>query len=197
MRSDSSGKWYEVAFADGLWVCDCLGFKYRGTECKHMRKVRGGLVSDPAAEPAPKLVRIKPVVDDTYHHCGAVHAVKSGQRRNKSHIIQRYRCRRCDRWFSGNYGFEGQRADRGTVTDAINLHLDGGMSSRKIQRHLKRHGLRFSHVSVRNWINKYASFRRSTSGAFRRRWASGGTPTRSTSTAERAAAGKKEERCCS
>ena len=141
--------------ADGRWACHCLGFKFRGTECKHIRMVRGGLDSDPAGEPAEPVL-VQPVDAGTCPHCSSTNSLKNGLRHNKNHDIQRYRCLDCGRRFSDNLGFEGQRASRETVTEAINLHFDGGMSSRGIQRHLKRHKLNFSHVAICKWISGYS-----------------------------------------
>lgn len=146
-----SGMWYYVTHADGRSVCTCPDFKYRGTECKHIRMA--GQAPEPAERGEPFI--IMPVPAGTCPKCGAAGAVKRGLRRNKYGSIQRYQCRNCGLRFSDNLGFEWQHADRETVTNAIHLHYDGGMSSRQIQQYFARNGIRFSHVAIRNWINKY------------------------------------------
>lgn len=146
-----SGKWYEVTHADGQSVCTCPDFKYRGTECKHIRMA--GQAPAPAERGEPFI--IMPVAAGTCPKCDAAGAMKRGLRRNKCGSIQRYQCRNCGLRFSDNLGFEWQHADRETIINAIHLHYGGGMSSRQIQKYFARNGMHFSHVAICNWINKH------------------------------------------
>lgn len=33
---------YYVLHTHGLWLCSCPGFRYRGRDCRHIRKVKRG-----------------------------------------------------------------------------------------------------------------------------------------------------------
>ena len=79
--------------------------------------------------------------------------MKDGLRHNKYGDIQKLNCKDCG--FTINLGFERMHATPELVTSAMQLYFTGE-SLRNIQKFLKMQGVKITHVSVYNWIRKYA-----------------------------------------
>lgn len=66
-------------------------------------------------------------------------------------------CKTCHRKFVLNEGFEGMKYNPKIITLTLDLYFKG-VSSRKICDHLKQfYGLKVSHVTILNWIDRYIS----------------------------------------
>ena len=89
-------------------------------------------------------------------YCQSFEIVKDGVRHNKHGDLQVYLCRKCDKHFTVNLGFEGMRATPQIITSAMQLYFTGE-SFRNVQKFLKLQGVKVSHVAVYAWIKKYTA----------------------------------------
>ena len=90
-------------------------------------------------------------------NCSSTNAIKWCKRKTKNRgLIQRYRCKSCNFYFTINYGFYRMRNTPQKITQAIDLFYRG-VSTRKVQEHLAIfYPHNASHMSVYNWVVKYA-----------------------------------------
>ncbi len=77
-------------------------------------------------------------------NCSSEDFIKSGIIKNR----QRYKCKKCNYYFTVNK--VGKKIDDYYVNKSLQLYLEG-LSYREIERILG-----ISHVSIMNWIKKYA-----------------------------------------
>ncbi len=90
-------------------------------------------------------------------HCKTENIKKNGSRRTQNRgKIQRYRCKSCNYRFTKDEGFFRMRNHPNKITASIDLFF-GGLSTRKVQAHLKAF---FPHnctnMTVYNWVIKYS-----------------------------------------
>ncbi|MDA8041264.1 MAG: DDE-type integrase/transposase/recombinase [Pirellulales bacterium] len=86
--------------------------------------------------------------------CGSMDIVKSSIRRTKKGNVQRYRCRDCNRKFSGVPGFRYRRHSEAMITAALNMY-HSGMSLRDIEDHYAQQGVDLDHSTVYKWVKRY------------------------------------------
>ena len=83
------------------------------------------------------------------------HVIKRGVRRNKSGVVQRFLCKRCDVKFIPRTGFEKMKHTANVITVALDLFFKG-LSLSKIMDHLQQfHDTHVSDTTVYRWILKY------------------------------------------
>ncbi len=145
--SQSGNGDYIVRYIDGKYSCTCPDYKYRKVICKHIhavilwKKIKEKLQKEGIEE-------AKPI---TCKFCGSSDVIKYGKKNGK----QNYMCKTCHRKFVLNEGFEGMKYNPKIITLTLDLYFKG-VSSRKICDHLKQfYGLKVSHVTILNWIDKY------------------------------------------
>ena len=80
---------------------------------------------------------------------------KRGVRKNKSGIIQRFKCGACGKSFTANFGFRYRRYSPEIVSEAIHLYYSG-MSSYAIADALKIRGIDVTSSAIRKWVERYS-----------------------------------------
>ena len=152
VKSQSSDKSYDVVSTEHGWTCQCPDHVYRRVCCKHIHAVKISLRI--RKEVKPKTV-MEPIQHDSCIFCNSKNIKKKGIRKNKTHSIQKYQCRQCNRYFSINLGFEKMHASPHVITSAMQLYFTGE-SLRGVQKFLRLQGVNMSYVSIYNWVKKYA-----------------------------------------
>ncbi len=90
-------------------------------------------------------------------NCSSADTIKWCKRKTQNRrLIQRYKCKSCSHYFTIDDGFFRMRNTPTKITQSIDLFYRG-VSTRKIQEHLAIfHPHNASHMSVYNWVVKYA-----------------------------------------
>ena len=153
VKSQSSGKRYDVISTERGWNCACPDHQFRHVCCKHIHAVE---ISIRLRETVRHDITIEEIDATVCKYCKADHTVKIGIRHNASGDVQIFKCRECNRKFSFNLGFENMRATPDQITTAMNLYFNGE-SSRKTVQSLTLLGVKTTHVTVQKWIKKYAN----------------------------------------
>ncbi|OIO43295.1 hypothetical protein CO155_02285 [Candidatus Pacearchaeota archaeon CG_4_9_14_3_um_filter_35_19] len=91
-------------------------------------------------------------------NCNSESIIKWTKRNTQNRgLIQRYKCKNCNKTFAIDDGFHRMRNHPKKITCALDLYYKG-VSLRKVQKHFQAFYPRNStHVSVYNWIIKYAT----------------------------------------
>lgn len=151
VKSQSRDTFYSVTSTEIGWKCNCPDHDSRGVKCKHIWAVE---LSYNIREQVKKSVVIQPVMVSDCVFCHSTDIKKFGIRHNKSGEIQRFVCNNCNKTFSINTGFEKMRHNPKAVTTAMQLYFSGE-SLRNTQKSLKFIGIKVSHQTISNWIEKY------------------------------------------
>jgi transposase-like protein/predicted RNA-binding Zn-ribbon protein involved in translation (DUF1610 family) len=151
VKSQSGSGWYRVKWSKKKWICNCPDYRKREYECKHINAVTF-------------LLRLPHILTMNLNpeqfacpRCGADfnNVVRTGVQRNKSGLVQRYRCKVCGYRFNDREGFEKLKNNPTLILIAIDLYLKG-LSTRQIAHHLSMiYGSDASHVTVYRWVIKY------------------------------------------
>ena len=90
-------------------------------------------------------------------NCNSDDIIKWCKRKTQNRgLIQRYKCKSCNSYFTIYDGFYRMRNNPKKITQSIDLFYRG-VSTRKVQEHLEIFHLHnASHMSVYNWVVKYA-----------------------------------------
>ncbi len=88
-------------------------------------------------------------------YCRSDRIGKKGVRRNKSGDVQLYKCYRCKRVFSANFGFRYRQHSPDIVSEAMHLYYSG-MSSYAIADLFETRGVDVDDSTVRRWADRYA-----------------------------------------
>lgn len=156
VKSQSSDVWYDVRheYKHG-WVCSCPDHIFRKVECKHIQAV---YISKELRYKIVNNSDVKEIETPSIElvcKCGSMEVIKDGVRRNKSGIIQRFKCKSCLREWSDNLGFAKAKVNPKAVTAGLDLYFKG-VSLRKVSEHLKLfYGINVSHVAILGWIRKF------------------------------------------
>lgn len=93
--------------------------------------------------------------------CGSGNVVRRGKRRNESGSKQRFSCKRCNKRFVTNDGFQRMRHKATVIVRAVHMHQDG-LSLFQVQNHLWQHdNARVSRQTLWKWEKKYSDFLKS------------------------------------
>jgi len=87
-------------------------------------------------------------------YCSSTDFVKNGMRYLNQKKIQKYHCKNCQRKFSFNVGFSGNRTSSDAIAQTLQLYFTGE-STRNIAAFLNMQGIKISHTGVFNWIKRY------------------------------------------
>ena len=88
-------------------------------------------------------------------YCRSGDVVRRGVRKNKSGMVQLYKCNACRRAFSGNFGFRYRRYSPEIVSEALHLYFSG-MSSYAVADVLEARGIDVTSSAVRKWVERYS-----------------------------------------
>lgn len=151
VSSQSRNTSYDVKRTNKGWLCNCLDFYYRNIRCKHIWAVELSLklreeVRTRLIDPISEITRCI--------FCKSQMLTKDGVRHNKSGDIQKFNCKSCGRYFTINFGFEKMKHSPQGITTAMQLYFSGE-SLRNTATSLNLLGVKVSHQTVYNWINKY------------------------------------------
>ncbi|MCR8486845.1 MAG: IS6 family transposase [Nitrososphaerota archaeon] len=151
VKSQSGNGWYRVKWNGKKWICNCPDHNKNGYNCKHVNAVTFLL-----RLPHILTINLNPE-QFICPKCGADfdNIVRTGVQRNKSGLVQRYRCKVCGYRFNDREGFEKLRNNPTLVLIAVDLYLKG-LSTREIAHHLSMiYGSDTSHVTIYRWVIKY------------------------------------------
>ncbi|WP_299290356.1 DDE-type integrase/transposase/recombinase [Nitrosopumilus sp.] len=151
VKSQTSEKEYDVIATEKGWTCTCPDHCFRQVCCKHIHAVE---FSKLVRTKVWKATHINEIETDKCKFCESSKIIKKGLRKNKTYSLQVYQCKDCDRKFSVNLGFEKMKASPQVITSAMQLYFSGE-SLRNVQRFLELQGVKITHKTVWNWINKY------------------------------------------
>ena len=88
-------------------------------------------------------------------YCKKLDSVKTGIRKNKSGFIQKYFCRRCNRFFVDRKGFENCQTKPEIIVEALDLRAKG-MSFGKIVDHInQKFKVKITRSAVLKWQKKF------------------------------------------
>ena len=155
VRSPGSERRRTVRLSRCGWSCTCPRALYRKFHCRHIRAAECAFLLPEPGRKEP--VVLDPVPENTCPRCGADGAAKAGVRRNKNYRNQIYKCRRCERRFSANLGFEKLSAPPDVVSQAIRDYF-GGKSTGEIADDL-RDKLDYppTQQTVNNWLRSFSA----------------------------------------
>jgi putative transposase len=135
------------------WLCTCPDFQHRNVQCKHIWAVQFSLKL--REEVAARV--IEPITDiHACLFCKSELIIKKGLRHNKYGDVQKFACKSCGKFFTVNFGFERMKHNPQGITTAMQLYFSGE-SLRNVSRSLRLLGVRVSHQTVYNWIEKYTA----------------------------------------
>ena len=80
---------------------------------------------------------------------------KRGIRKNKSGVIQRFKCGACGKSFTANFGFRYRRYSPEIVSETLHLYYSG-MSSYAIADLLEARGIDVTSSAIRKWVDRYS-----------------------------------------
>ncbi len=139
---------HRVRWIGRRWHCDCR----RRPVCEHVNAVALLLQ-------LPHIITVNLNPEQfTCPSCGAAsdRLDKSGIQRNKSGMVQRYRCRTCGYRFNDRQGFEKLRSNPTLILISVDLFFEG-LSTRQIRNHLASfYACCVSHVTVYRWVARYS-----------------------------------------
>jgi putative transposase len=151
VKSQSGNGLYQVLSTEFGWACSCPDNQYRGLDCKHILGTQISLALRKIVEAA---IVIQPVSVKDCPKCDSESVKRAGIRHNVSGNIQKLRCKACGYWFTVNLGFERMHATPQMITGAMQLYFTGE-SFRNVQKFLKLQGVKVSHQTIWNWVQKY------------------------------------------
>ena len=153
VKSQNYQKIYDVISTESGWICTCPDYRFRKICCKHVHAVEFSIKLRKQVQ-RQHYTTIEQVEFSCCPECKSENYIKRGIRKNKSGSIQKYFCNDCSKWFSFNLGFEGMRASPKVITSAMQLYFTGE-SLRNVQKFIKLQGIKVSHQTIYNWIEKY------------------------------------------
>src|SRR3989344_5395801 len=90
-------------------------------------------------------------------NCSSADTIKWCKRKTQNRgLIQRYKCKSCNSYFSIDDGFYRMKKPKHLITSCLDLYFNG-MSLRSIRQHIRQftpEGV--SHISVWRWLIKYS-----------------------------------------
>ena len=97
------------------------------------------------------------VQKNTCPNCKSNEVIKWGKRKTQNRgLIQRYKCKECNKKFTLGDGFFRMRNSQNKITLCLDLFFKGVLT-RKVQEHLHAfYPHNSSNVSIYNWVIKYS-----------------------------------------
>lgn len=140
-----------------IWTCQCDDFMYRLTrkDDKHCKHIQCCIILKDTLQQQNKIEKIES--PKICPRCNYTKIRRNGFRIIRGNIRrQRFSCRQCKYQFSQNENsLTMVHANPKIISESLNLVMSG-MSYRNTARHIQvSHGIKISHVSVLNWIQKF------------------------------------------
>lgn len=152
--SQSGNGKYAVKHLDG-WQCDCLDFKTRGIECKHIHATKFLLKMRNKIE-ADDLNVEEELNKQECPHCHSNKIIKNGSRKTASGIRQRFQCSVCNKRFVLE-PIKGRKANAKIITLTMDLYYKG-LSLRDISDTVFQfYNIRIHFDTIRRWINNFSN----------------------------------------
>ena len=155
VHSQTSKRTYDVIKVGSNWTCNCADHIFRKVHCKHIHAIEFSLQVREEVRKDNAII-IEPVNCSRCVRCASDKIVKHGIRHNKRGDIQRFSCKNCHKRFTINLGFEKMRATPQVITSAMQLYFTGE-SLRSVQKFIRLQGVKVSHQTIYNWIQKYTN----------------------------------------
>jgi len=155
MKSLATNRTYEIYSTESGWKCSCPDHVYRKVTCKHALAISISIQLREQARQRNQIT-IDEIGCDKCPQCLSSKIVKHGIRHNKNYDLQRYSCRDCKNRFSFNLGFEKMSVSPKIITSSMQLYFTGE-SLRNVQKFIQLQGVKVSHQTVYNWIQKYTN----------------------------------------
>ena len=156
VRSKPEGQEYVVSLSENGCTCKCFYHVNRkGARCKHIVAVEMLLVSQANVQDAGEPMTLdKP--DVRCPNCKSVKFCKNGNRYHKHRDpTQTFKCRKCNRRFTGKPGFEHRRHDPSMIIFCL-MAFGFGISPNNISLMFANCGNRVHPATVARWATHYA-----------------------------------------
>ena len=153
VNSQSRNIQHDVISLESGWSCSCEDHKFRKICCKHVHAVE---ISLKIRKQVKQQVTIKEVNIDCCKFCNSDNIIKKGIKKTKHGNFQQFKCKKCNKRFIQNFGFEKMRATPQAITASMNLYFNGE-SLRHVADSMKLFGVKISYKGVEGWIKKYVS----------------------------------------
>ncbi|MBI2075788.1 IS6 family transposase [Candidatus Woesearchaeota archaeon] len=155
--SQSSDNKYTVN-GNGLWSCECMDYKNRKQDCKHIHAVRIWLaLRDKIKNSDTFQIKESIFEKPTCAFCHSFSIMKHGKRKCENMVKQRHLCKDCKKTFIEDKYFKKFKGDAKIITLVMDLYFKG-LSLRKIQNHLLQfYDFKVNHETIRNWILRFTS----------------------------------------
>lgn len=88
-------------------------------------------------------------------HCGWFYNRPAGYRNTVTGRKKLYCCMNCKKKFTPDTAFLGMKNDPEIIIQCLDLYLSG-LSLRAVSQHMRRRGIKLSHMCIYRWIRKYS-----------------------------------------
>ena len=155
VRSQSDPiKHYIVSKTDNGLKCECKDHLCRKADCKHIKIVLEIIKKNQCRRDNTFRIMERSKLK-LCKYCDSGKIIQKGTRKNKSGIVQIWKCNDCKKKFSSNFGFQKKQSNENTITGALQMYYSG-MSVRKIADHYEMLGVDVSFKTIYNWITEYS-----------------------------------------
>ena len=136
-----------ISTGNGL-KCTCKSHASKGSDCMHIQAELRNIMESGRGYKIMDRSKFK-----ICKGCKSGDIIKAGLDKTKKH--QTWKCKSCGFRFIMNPGFEKMKNDPAIITRSLQMYFTG-MSARDISGCLAQEGIKVSHVTVYNWIQKYS-----------------------------------------
>ncbi len=147
-------KFYTVSVTGNGLVCTCKDHTTRKADCKHIKIILQKIKKKRCYSNQPFRIMERSLLK-LCKYCDSGKIIQKGTRKNKSCIVQIWKCKDCKKRFSANFGFEKKQFDYTIITAALQMYYSG-MSVRDISNHYEMMGIDVSHMTIYRWICDYS-----------------------------------------
>ena len=147
-------KFYIISKTENGLQCQCKDHLCRKADCKHVKIVLEIIKKNKCYRNNTFRIMERSKLN-LCKYCDSGKIIQKGTRKNKSNIVQIWKCKDCKRKFSANFGFEKKQSNENTITGALQMYYSG-MSVRKIADHYEMLGIDVSFKTVYNWVTSYS-----------------------------------------
>ena len=153
--SQSTKTKYTIQNAN-LWTCSCPDFKYRKTECKHIKAIQffQKMKHKTELNEFDLETEINPVKQEC-PFCWSPKIIKAGKRKNKNGVKQKFYCQSCSKYFVDT-PLKYVKANPKIIVLTMDLYFKG-LSLRDISDTVFQfYNQRIHFDTIRRWITKFS-----------------------------------------